>query len=128
MPRWEESMVRESNAERGELLCLRSDLDATGAVGIERQSEPFEIVVVRADGVVQAFINSCPHKGTPLEMFPGRFLDETGKQLICSTHGARFNVVDGICTFGPCVGEALHPVNLLFSGENISFDPDQFNP
>lgn len=121
-------MVSESDADEGEFLCLLSDLDATGAVGIERQNVPFEIVVVRSGGLVRAFINSCPHKGTPLETFPNRFLDETGKQLICSTHGARFNALDGICTFGPCLGEALRLVNLLFSGENISFDPDQFNP
>ena len=110
-----------------EYLCSLSDLDATGAAGIERKSQPFEIVVVRHGTHVCAYINSCPHKGTPLETFPGKFLDETGEQLICSTHGARFNVLDGMCIFGPCLGEALRSVIIDISGDNISFDPTQFD-
>lgn len=35
------------SACQGEFLCLMGDLDATEAVGIERDCSPFEIVVVR---------------------------------------------------------------------------------
>ena len=109
-----------------ELLCTLADLGKTGAFGVERDSEPFDIVIVRDGDVVRGFVNSCPHRGTPLETFPHRFLDETGRQLICSTHGARFDVADGKCLSGPCKVEALCPVALVLSGERIFFDPGQF--
>ena len=127
-----------------EFLCNLDDLEATGACGIERpdapdrrelvnappgtfDGPPQRIVVVRSGQNIHAFVNSCPHMGLPLELFPNRFLDETGEQLVCSTHGARFNVSDGECTRGPCRGDVLRPVILEFSGEKVLFDPLQFD-
>lgn len=66
-----------------------------------------DVVLVRRGGVLRAYVNSCPHQGTPLETFPDRFLNHGGSLLICSTHGARFRVDDGVCISGPCLGKAL---------------------
>jgi nitrite reductase/ring-hydroxylating ferredoxin subunit len=66
-----------------------------------------DVILVRRDGVMRAYVNSCPHQGTPLETFPDRFLNHDGSQLICSTHGARFRVGDGLCVSGPCLGKSL---------------------
>jgi nitrite reductase/ring-hydroxylating ferredoxin subunit len=66
-----------------------------------------DVILVRRDGVLRAYVNSCPHQGTPLETFPDRFLNHDGSILICSTHGARFRVEDGVCVSGPCLGKAL---------------------
>ncbi len=114
---------RGQTAHRSEVLCSLADLDATGAVGVERTSEPHEIVVVRSGAGVRGYVNSCPHKGTPLETFPGRFLDETGAHLICSTHGARFTVESGLCTFGPCRGQSLVAVPLEIHDGDVLFAP-----
>ena len=53
---------------------------------------------------------ACPHIGTPLEIQPDRFLDQSGQHILCSTHGALFQVEDGLCVAGPCVDEKLTPV------------------
>lgn len=71
-----------------------------------------DVILVRRGGVVRAYVNSCPHQGTPLETFPDRFLNHDGSLLICSTHGARFRVEDGACISGPCLGKALGAVAL----------------
>jgi nitrite reductase/ring-hydroxylating ferredoxin subunit len=71
-----------------------------------------EVVYVRRHGVLYAYENRCPHQGTPLETFPDKFLNSDGSMLICSTHGARFRVEDGLCVSGPCKGERLLRVNL----------------
>jgi nitrite reductase/ring-hydroxylating ferredoxin subunit len=68
---------------------------------------------------VRGYVNACPHRGTPLEMFPDRFLDETRRQLVCSTHGARFRVEDGFCTLGPCRGSGLDPVAVEVRGDEV---------
>ncbi len=117
-------MVPTGSGKR-DYLCSMSELERTGAVGIERESVPHEIVVVAHEGMVRAYINSCPHKGTPLETFPDRFLDETKAYLICSTHGARFNIADGLCVFGPCRGDVLEPVKLEIREQKIYFDAAQ---
>ena len=90
-------------------LCRAEEIgegDARGFVfgkGVSRR----ELVVVRHRDVVLAYVNSCPHQGTPLETFPDKFLNEDGSLLVCSTHGARFRVEDGVCVSGPCAGKAL---------------------
>ena len=131
------------NVKTGEYLCSMSDLDATGAFGVERPDAPDRralldappgsfagppqrFVVVRFGEDLRTYVNSCPHMRLPLELFPNRFLDENGEQLVCSTHGARFNVSDGECTRGPCRGDVLRCVKITVSDGKIFFDPDQF--
>ena len=41
-----------------------------------------------------------------------QFLDMDKEYIICSTHGALFNVEDGECIWGPCQGESLTKVEL----------------
>lgn len=71
-----------------------------------------DIVVVRKHGRFFAYVNSCPHQGTPLETFPDKFLNEDGTLLVCSTHGARFRIEDGFCISGPCEGKSLAPISI----------------
>jgi nitrite reductase/ring-hydroxylating ferredoxin subunit len=70
------------------------------------------IFAVRRGDTVWAYVNRCPHRGTPLDWVPDQLLDEAGRDLVCATHGARFRVDDGVCIAGPCVGDQLVPVPL----------------
>ncbi|MFM9863539.1 MAG: Rieske (2Fe-2S) protein [Micropepsaceae bacterium] len=97
------------HAGAGVLLC-RADEVAEGQArgfligdGVARR----DVILVRRGGVLRAYVNACPHQGTPLDTFPERFLDRDGRLFVCSTHGARFRVEDGFCVSGPCVGKAL---------------------
>jgi nitrite reductase/ring-hydroxylating ferredoxin subunit len=91
------------------LLCKRSDIADGAARGFELMDEAHrrDVVLVSREGRLYAYINSCPHRHLPLEIFPDRFLNEDGSLLICSAHGARFRVEDGLCTSGPCQGQSL---------------------
>ncbi len=91
------------------VLCRLDDIPDGGAKGIElgQGTAYFGIILLRSGTSVHGFINRCPHQGTPLETFPDRFLDERGRLLSCSTHGARFRVRDGFCVAGPCRSAAL---------------------
>ena len=70
------------------------------------------IMVIRRGNSVLSYINSCPHVGTSLEIKAGQFLDQTGEHILCSTHGALFQIEDGLCIAGPCVNERLTPVDI----------------
>ncbi|HEX2115402.1 MAG TPA: Rieske (2Fe-2S) protein [Alphaproteobacteria bacterium] len=69
-----------------------------------------EIFVVRRLGHVFAYENACPHIGTPLDFLPDQFLTRDGQYLLCSTHGAMFEIANGMCIHGPCRGKALKAV------------------
>ncbi len=91
------------------MLCRLDDLAETGAKGVSLpEGRPArEAFVVRAEGDVYGYVNVCPHIGTPLEFLPDRFLTRDRQQILCSTHGARFEIATGLCVAGPCRGRAL---------------------
>lgn len=94
------------------VLCRFDEINDGAARGflIGEGAARLDVVVVRNGGIVRAYVNSCPHQGTPLETFPDRFLDEAGALFVCSTHGARFRIEDGLCVSGPCEGKSLQAI------------------
>jgi nitrite reductase/ring-hydroxylating ferredoxin subunit len=90
------------------MLCRLDEIDDGGSAGFEIGRTL--ILAVRRGETVRAYVNSCPHVGTPLDMWPGRFLTKDGKYILCATHGALFEIDDGKCVAGPCVGQGLTPV------------------
>jgi nitrite reductase/ring-hydroxylating ferredoxin subunit len=75
--------------------------------------------LVNHGGQVRAWINRCPHVGTPLDLWPNEFYTDDGRDLICSTHGAIFEPLTGRCTVGPCAGDALSPLPLRRDGDAL---------
>ncbi len=110
-------------AGHGVPLCRLDELADPGARGFEVAigDSRHDIIVVRHSGAVFGYINSCPHQGTPLETFPDRFLTRDGSQLLCTTHGARFQLGDGVCVAGPCKGRALARVSLSVIAAHVYF-------
>ncbi len=68
----------------------------------EAHEHEYEGFLIRFNGGLRAYRNSCPHMGSPLDWLPGQFFSEAGDQLVCHTHDARFNPADGACISGPC--------------------------
>ncbi|WP_296989628.1 Rieske (2Fe-2S) protein [Thalassospira sp. UBA1131] len=101
----------------GTVLCALSDLDATGAKGLNLSGTG--IFVVRSGDDVFGYINSCPHIGVPLDMEPDEFISDFGDEIICSTHGARFRIEDGECVSGPCTGDMLEPVAVKIKDDQV---------
>jgi nitrite reductase/ring-hydroxylating ferredoxin subunit len=75
--------------------------------------------VVNHDGAYHAYMNRCPHVGTPLDLWENEFLSEDARQIVCATHGAVFEPATGRCTMGPCAGDALTALPLRREGEHI---------
>jgi nitrite reductase/ring-hydroxylating ferredoxin subunit len=86
---------------------------------LERAGRAVNGFVVNHDGHFRAYVNCCPHVGTPLDLWPNEFFSEDGRALICSTHGAVFEPISGRCTAGPCVGDRLTPLPVALEGETL---------
>ncbi len=73
---------------------------------------PFKGFVVRQGDAVYAYENSCMHAGHPLNWRQDSFLSGDGKQIICASHGARYEIDSGECVAGPCPGKKLRAVDV----------------
>lgn len=60
-----------------------------------------------------AYENHCPHTGVPLNWQPDQFYDLDYHYLQCGMHGALFQVYDGLCVRGPCLGQSLTALKIV---------------
>ena len=104
-------------------LCALDDIPDQHAKGftLEIEGNKFEFFIVRKGEQVYGYINRCPHTGVNLDWQTDQFLDLTGYQIQCSTHGAIFRIRDGYCVYGPCMGRYLTSIKLLIKNKRIHF-------
>lgn len=95
-------------------ICHKDDLADPGA----RAFDPLEagrerFFVVRRGDELRAYIDRCPHYGTtPLPWRRDAYLNAAGTRIVCASHGAEFDITTGVCTLGPCLGQALDKMPL----------------
>jgi nitrite reductase/ring-hydroxylating ferredoxin subunit len=106
------------------LLCHLADLPDGGGKGFwfGRDTARFGLFLIRQGDHVYAYENSCPHRGTPLDWQPDRFLDRDGRHILCATHGALFRIEDGFCLSGPCAGAGLRKLAIARRGAALYLD------
>lgn len=73
---------------------------------------PYRGFVVRQGDKVYAYQNFCAHVGHPLNWSPDSFLSKDRRAILCSSHGALYEIDTGLCFRGPCVGRSLRPVDV----------------
>ncbi|GAA6141773.1 Rieske 2Fe-2S domain-containing protein [Hydrogenophaga sp. 5NK40-0174] len=102
-------------------LCRSADLVNSGrAVGFDVMygGQTCRAFAIRYEGKVYAYLNRCSHVAMELDWQPDRFFDDTGKWLLCATHGARYRPDSGECTGGPCRG-GLVQIALIETGDVV---------
>src|SRR5207253_11421666 len=108
-------------------LCHVRELEEGRARGFDPTGTGRDTMfVVRRDGL-HAYRNECPHwANTSMAWRKDAFLDRAGRHIVCAAHGAQFEIDTGVCTLGPCVGDALARVDLIASEDGtLSVDPSQ---
>ena len=109
-------------AETERLICARESLTDGGRASrfvIELDGRRLSAFVVAFDGGIHADINSCPHRGTELDWHAGEVFDESGRYLVCATHGALFEPDTGRCVGGPCQGARLTKIAVDAQDEGV---------
>jgi len=97
----------------GHPLCTIAEIAEHGARGFSVGEGDWPLrgfVVALSDGVVRAYVNTCPHAGHPLDLLPHRFLTADRSLIVCASHGALFEPDTGRCVAGPCPGRSLRPL------------------
>ena len=91
------------------VLCRLEELQDPGSRGatLQQGDRLLDVLVVRRGQGVYAYVNSCPHTGSPLDWNEHEFLSPDRRHLQCATHAALFRLTDGVCVAGPCAGASL---------------------
>lgn len=105
----------------GEWRCPAADVPPGRTVKFRlavggREVEGF---VVGHAGGHHAWLNRCPHVGTPLDLWPNEFLSDDGRWIVCATHGALYEPATGLCAAGPCAGDTLTRLPVRRAGEAL---------
>lgn len=88
-------------------LCPSAELVDGGlavAFDVRYAGHACRAFAIRYEGQVHAYLNRCTHVPMEMDYQPGRFFDDTGRWLLCATHGAAYVPSTGQCAGGPCRG------------------------
>jgi nitrite reductase/ring-hydroxylating ferredoxin subunit len=76
---------------------------------LQMKAGRFHGFVVRKSNHVFGYRDRCPHMGMPLAQELDRYLTSGSELIVCSWHGALFDIESGRCVGGPCAGARLTP-------------------
>lgn len=115
-------------------LCAHADVPEGCARGFDPENKGADtIFLVRKSGRIYAWENACPHyaNGARMNWKKDAFLSADGSRIMCSAHGALFEITSGVCELGPCLGKRLAPVRLTIGTHDIFYHlsgPDEGCP
>ncbi|WP_040068518.1 Rieske 2Fe-2S domain-containing protein [Pseudomonas batumici] len=95
-------------------LCHLEQLAPGSALGFRTKSIGHDDLFLVNDGrSIVGYKNSCPHwPGSTMPLLKDRYLDNDSRYIVCSGHGALFEIASGLCIKGPCLGQYLTAVKL----------------
>lgn len=102
-------------------LCALNEIEDGQSAGfvIETTDGKRSVIAVRQSDSVYAYVNSCPHIGAPLDFVAGQFLNREKTHIMCSTHGALFEINSGLCVSGPCTDKYLEVLETKVNGGTV---------
>ncbi len=105
-------------------ICRLDSLADPGARGIDIELDDLAVsaFLVRKGQRLFCYVNLCPHAGNPLEWRPDAFLTRDRSRMICSRHGAVFEIESGVCVEGPYPGARLRALRVgVENGEIVVY-------
>lgn len=116
------------DARQAQPLCASSEL-AERSLGfgfdVLLHGEPVRAFALRIDGRVVAYVNRCAHVAAEMDWQPGHFLDDEGRFIVCSIHGAEYDPRNGRCAGGPCGRGRLVSVDVCEADGQVYWYPSR---
>ena len=109
------------NKVKKHYVCDVAKLKSLRSIGWERTVDKsvIQYFLIYRNNNIFSYLNRCPHTGVNLDWVPHQFLDKNNKLIQCATHGALFNIEDGYCISGPCLGDRLQKVENVIIDDHI---------
>lgn len=101
-------------------LCRLDELPEDTARGFDLFGAGRDsLFLVRKGDAVHAYRNYCPHQGSTMPWRKDAYLNANASRIVCSAHGAEFDIATGKCTAGAALGNALDPVRVVVSDDGM---------
>ena len=116
------------NTPDAQPLCASVELVERGQAlvfDVLQYGQPVRAFALRYDGEVVAYLNRCLHVPVEMDWQPGVFLDSDQRFILCSTHGASYEPLDGRCVGGPCGRGRLTAVQVQEIGGQVYWYPSR---
>jgi nitrite reductase/ring-hydroxylating ferredoxin subunit len=94
----------------GTPVCEAARLNGVLSLSVTTEKGAFPMLVVQVDGALRAYVNACPHQYLPLDYRGNQLLSADGSKLMCTAHGARFDILTGEAIEGADCGLDAVPV------------------
>lgn len=96
----------------GTPICALAQVEGVLSLSLATARGSFPMLLVRAEGRLCAYVNACPHQYLPLDYRGDQLLSADGSMLMCSAHGARFDILTGAAVGGADCGLDAVPVTV----------------
>ena len=97
----------------GTPVCEAARLDGVLSLSVTTDKGAFPMLVVQAGNDLRAYVNACPHQYLPLDYRGSQLLSADGTKLMCTAHGARFDILTGEAVEGADCGLDPVPVTIV---------------
>ncbi|PSQ01519.1 (2Fe-2S)-binding protein [Halobacteriales archaeon QS_5_70_17] len=87
--------------------------------------EEREAVLLRLEDGIAGWLNYCQHF-THIRLDKGSGAPVRDGEVVCANHGAMFEKDTGLCTYGPCEGAYLNPVDLEVRDGTVYLADEEF--
>jgi nitrite reductase/ring-hydroxylating ferredoxin subunit len=94
----------------GTAICALDKVTGVHSLTIQTEKGCFPLLVLRAGDDLRAYVNACPHQYLPLDYSGDNLLSADGTKLLCSVHGARFDIRTGEAIDGADCGLDAVPI------------------
>lgn len=90
----------------------------------ERAGDTKEAILLQIDDEIVCWLNYCQHL-THIKLDKGSGVERRDGEILCTNHGAHFEIDTGLCTFGPCEGAYLDELEVKTVDDDVYLvDPD----
>ncbi|MBU3030535.1 Rieske (2Fe-2S) protein [Paracoccus marinaquae] len=96
----------------GTPICAEAGITAVHPLTIRSERGEFPLILLRDGDKLRAYVNACPHQYLPLNYRGEQLLSADGAMLLCTNHGARFDISTGRVIEGADCGLDPVPVSI----------------
>lgn len=102
-------------------ICNTSDLHEMKAKAFSfgKEQNKLDIFIIKKEGTLYVYNNSCPHARVNLNWSKDQFLDYSETVIQCSLHFAQFTIETGHCFYGPCEGKSLQKIPFVVEQNQV---------
>ncbi|MDP0925976.1 Rieske 2Fe-2S domain-containing protein [Paracoccus onubensis] len=96
----------------GTPICRESEAGAVNVLTITTGKGDFPVLLLHTAQGWRAYVNACPHQYLPLNYRGEQLVSADGAKLICTAHGAQFDIYSGQVIHGAGCGLDAIPIEI----------------